>query len=177
MHVSKRVAVTLLTMSALAGSATAAVTAVADSGHGNGQGNGNENHGDRGNRTVLSTSIAPSVPTDPTLFGAAAGGAPWVIARGEARLKSDGRLVVRIRGLVIPVAPFTGTAGPVTMVSASLYCGASTTPVGTSSSFPISTNGNARITANLTLPGKCEVPALLIHPNGANAVYIATSGF
>jgi hypothetical protein len=181
MHLTKRAAVTLLTVSALAGSATAAMTAVAEPGHGNGQGNGNGNgngnHGDRANRTVLSTSLAPSVPSDPTLFGAAAGGAPWVIRSGEARLKSNGRLEVRIRGLVIPVAPFTGTRGPVTMVSASLYCGASTTPVGTSSSFPISTGGNARITARLTLPTKCEVPAVLIHPNGANAVYIATSGF
>jgi hypothetical protein len=65
----------------------------------------------------------------------------------------------------------------VTTVSASLYCGASTTPVGTSGSFPISTGGDARITANFTLPAKCLVPALLIHPNGANAVYIASSGF
>ncbi|HWF74566.1 MAG TPA: hypothetical protein VG186_14545 [Solirubrobacteraceae bacterium] len=56
-------------------------------------------------------------------------------------------------------------------------CGASTTPVGTSSSFPISTGGDARITANLTLPSKCEIPAVLIHPNGAAAVHIATSGF
>ena len=48
---------------------------------------------------------------------------------------------------------------------------------GTSDSFPISTEGNARITAKFMLPEKCQIPALLIHPNGANAVYIATSGF
>jgi hypothetical protein len=65
----------------------------------------------------------------------------------------------------------------VTAVSASLYCGGSSTPAGTSNSFPISADGNARITADFMLPTKCEVPALLIHPNGANTVYIATSGF
>jgi hypothetical protein len=91
--------------------------------------------------------------------------------------QSDGRFDARIRGLVIPVIPLTGTAGPVTTVSTSLYCGGSSTPVGTSNSFPPSTNGNARITSTFTLPAMCQIPGLLIHPNGANAVCIATSGF
>jgi hypothetical protein len=173
MHVSKWTVVALLTASAFAGSATTAMTAIAD--QGSGQKNGD--HRDHGSRTVLETSLAPSVPTDPALFGAAAGGAPWVLRSGNARLESDGRLSVRIRGLVIPVPPFTGTPGPVTAVSASLYCGGSSTPAGTSNSFPISADGNARITADFMLPTKCEVPALLIHPNGVNTVYIATSGF
>jgi hypothetical protein len=171
MHVSKRTAVALLAASALAGSATTAVTAIGD------QGNGDSHHRDHRSRAVLSTSLAPSVPTDPALIGATAGGVPWVLRSGEARLRSNGRLDVRIRGLVIPVAPFTGTAGPVTTVSASLYCGGNSTPVGTGGSFPISTEGNARIAAKFTLTAKCQIPALLIHPNGANAVYIASSGF
>lgn len=173
MHVSKWTVVALLTASAFAGSATTAVTAIAVPGseHGNGD------HRDRGNRTVLETSLAPSVPTDPTLLGAAAGSVPWVLRSGQARLRNDGRLEVRIRGLVIPVAPFTGTTGPVKTVSASLYCGGNSTPVGTSDSFPISTGGNARISTTFMLTAKCQTPSLLIHPNGANAVYIATSGF
>jgi hypothetical protein len=171
MYVSKRTGVALLAASAFAGSATTAVTAMGDSGSGHGR------HRNHGNRPVLSTSLDPSVPTDPTLLGATAGSVPWVLRSGDARLQSNGRLDARIRGLVIPVAPFTGTTGPVMTVSASLYCGGSSTPVGTSSSFPISTNGNARIRAKFTLPAKCQIPALLIHPNGANAVYIATSGF
>jgi hypothetical protein len=176
MHMSKRTAVGLLAASAFAGSATTAVSAIGDPGSGHGS---HRERGDRGrgDRTVLSTSLAPSVPTDPTLLGAAAGGVPWVLRSGDARLRPDGRLDVRIRGLVIPVAPFTGTTGPVKTVSASLYCGGSSTPVGTSNSFPISTDGNARITATFMLPAKCQIPALLIHPNGGNAVYIATSGF
>lgn len=171
MYVPKRTGVALLAASAFVGSATMAVTATAATGH------GRADHRDRHNRPVLSTRLAPSVPTDPTLFGAAAGAVPWVLRSGDARLQSDGRFDARIRGLVIPVAPFTGTAGPVTTVSASLYCGGSSTPVGTSNSFPLSTNGNARITASFTLPAICQIPALLIHPNGANTVYIATSGF
>jgi hypothetical protein len=111
------------------------------------------------------------------LLGSSPGAAPWVLRRGEARLRSDGRLSVSIRGLVIPIAPFNGTTGPVTTVDASLYCGGNPTPVGTSASVPISTHGDARISATFTLPAKCLIPALLIHPNGSAALYIAASGF
>jgi len=121
MFVSKRTAVALLAASALAGSATTAVTALGDPRNGGGD------HQGHGNRSVLDTSLAPSVPTDPTLLGAAAGNVPWVLQSGAARLhRSD---------------------------------------------------GDARITAMFTLPTKCQIPALLIHPNGAPKVYIATSGF
>lgn len=171
MYTSKRTAVALLAVAALAGSATTAVSALGDGGNQRGA------HQEHAGRTVLLTSLAPSVPGDPTLFGAAAGGAPWMLRSGEASLRSSGRLEVRIRGLVIPSAPFTGTTGPVKTVDASLYCGGNPTPAGTSASVPISTRGDARISARFTLPAKCQVPALLIHPNGAAGVYIATSGF
>jgi hypothetical protein len=156
MHISKATAVALLAASAFAGAATTAVSA---------------------GRTALHTTLAPSVPTDPKLLGSSPGAAPWVLRSGEARLRSDGRLSVSIRGLVIPIAPFNGTTGPVTTVDASLYCGDNPTPVGTSASVPISTDGNARISATFTLPAKCLIPALLIHPNGSAALYIAASGF
>ncbi|MGH2884285.1 MAG: hypothetical protein ACRDPA_16600 [Solirubrobacteraceae bacterium] len=126
---------------------------------------------------MLSTSLAPSVPTDPTLLGAAAGGVPWVLRSGEARLRSDGRLTVRIRGLLIPSGQFAGTTGPVMTVSASLYCGGTSTPVGTSENVPLASDGDARIDTTLALPTKCQIPALLIHPNGALGAYITTSGF
>ncbi len=111
------------------------------------------------------------------LLGAAAGGVPWVLRFGEASLRDSGRLDVSIRGLVIPTAPFTGTTGPVTTVDASLYCAGNSTPVATSASVPISTTGDAHISARFTLPATCQIPALLIHPNGAAGVYIASSGF
>src|SRR5215472_16468567 len=103
MFISKRTAVAVLTVSVLAGSAMTAMSASAD--HGGGRGRAGVQHGDG---TVLSMSLAPSVPTDPTLLGAAAGGVPWVLRSGEARLRSDGRLTVRIRGLLIPSGQFAG---------------------------------------------------------------------
>jgi hypothetical protein len=174
MYVSKRIAVALLAAAVFAGSAITAVGALGDQGNRGGDHHGNREHG---GRDVLRTSLAPSVPTDPTLLGAAAGGVPWVLQFGEARLRGDGRLDVTIRGLVIPTAPLTGTTGPVKTVDASLYCGANPVAVGTSTPVPISTDGNARIRATFTLPAKCQIPAVLIHPNGALGTYIATSGF
>ncbi len=171
MYISKRIAVVLLTAAALGGSAATAMTAL---GEGNRQGEGQREHG---NRIVLSSSLAPSVPTDPTLLGAVAGNVPWVLESGKAKLHSDGLLIVRIRGLLIPSGQFAGTTGPVKTVSASLYCGANPTPVGTSSAVPLSADGDANIATTLALPAKCQIPALLIHPNGALAAYITTSGF
>src|SRR5437764_13529892 len=154
MHISKRVVVALLTASALAGSATTAVTALADHG---GRASGAA-HREDGNRAVLLTSLAPSVPTDPSLHGVAAGGVPWVLGSGAATLHSDGRLTVRIRGLLIPSGQFAGTTGPGKTVSASLYCGAMHAPVGTSGTGPLSSDGDARITTTFTLPTKCQIP-------------------
>jgi hypothetical protein len=173
MYISKRIAVALLTASALAGSATTAASALADHG---GRDHGAAHREDR-DSTVLFTSLAPSVPTDPALLGVAAGGVPWVLRSGEANLRSDGRLTVRIRGLLIPSGQFAGTTGPVKTVSASLYCGANSNPVETSGTVPLSNDGDARITTTLPLPTKCQIPAVLIHPNGTLGAYITTSGF
>jgi hypothetical protein len=171
MYVSRRVALGLLAASAFAGSAATSVAALGD------EGNGHGSQGENGNRTLLRTSLAPSVTTDPNLLKATAGGVPWMLRSGQARLQADGALEVRIRGLLIPTGMFAGTTGPVKTVSASLYCADNSTAVGTSDSFPLSSGGDARIVANFTLPAKCQIPALLIHPNGANGTYIATSGF
>lgn len=170
MYVSTRTAVALLTASALAGSATTAVSAL---GHQSGQGTPDR---EGGSRMVLSTSLVPSVPTDPGLLDTAAGGVPWVLGSGEAKLRSDGRLTVHVRGLLIPTGQFAGSPGPVKTITASVYCAANSTPVGTSGSVPLSSAGDARITTTITLRTKCQIPALLIHPNGTLGAYIATSG-
>ena len=65
---------------------------------------------------IISETMAPSLPTDPMLHGVAPGSAPWVLKSGNVSLLSNGKLDLRLTGLVIPSL---GTAGPVTMVSAS----------------------------------------------------------
>ena len=102
---------------------------------------------------------------------------PWVLNRGAATLTRHGELQAFVRGLVIPPPAGTGTPGPVTTVFASLYCDASSTPVGSTPSVPLSMAGNASMSGTVTAPAKCLAPLVLVHPNGNGAAYIAASGF
>ena len=126
---------------------------------------------------VIDESLAPSQPTDPTFHVVKPGGAPWVLKSGRVRLSSDGRLDLEVRGLVIPT---TGTASPVTTVTASLYCGAdsSIAPAATTQPVPISSTGNARIhDRSFAVPSTCLAPVILVHPNGIASAYIAVDGW
>lgn len=177
--------VRLLVVASVMAAAVAIYAGVAAGHDGGGNGHGNKGNGDRhggkhrGN-AVLDVSLAPSQTTDPTFHGVAPGGAPWVLGRGSAELKAKGRLELRVRGLVIPVAPGNGTPGPVTTVSASLFCGADadTAPADTTAAVPIDRGGNARIRdRSFTVPPTCLAPLILVHPNGDLTHYIAVSGW
>jgi hypothetical protein len=102
------------------------------------------------------------------------GGKNWVVDEGSVRVDRNGRLEVRIEGLVIPDAPFNGT-NPVATVSATLVCnGVPGTPTSPS---PLSVPaGNGRIRAMVTVPTPCLAPAVLVNPNGAATTYIASNG-
>ena len=143
-----------------------------DQGHnGNGQGNGQGN----GN-TLLRSTLAPSQPAtsgDPPFHGNGPGGVPWVLQRGEVRLKRNGQFRLRLRGLVIPSPPGDNTPGPVNTVNASLYCGEDTpgpppnTPAATTDQVPISRQGDADIDTTISVPATCLTPVILVHPNGS----------
>ena len=141
---------------------------------------GNKHQGKRHGAPLIKESLAPSQPTDPSFHGVDPGGAPWVLKRGEVRVKSNGKLNLRVKGLVIPGAPGNGTPGPVTTISASLYCGAdsNTTAADTSQQVPISRKGGARIhDTSFTVPSTCIAPVILVHPNGDTTLYIAVDGW
>ena len=131
-------------------------------------------------RPLIKESLAPSQPTDPSFHGVSAGAAPWVLQQGQVRLKSDGKLDLRVKGLVIPNPPGDGTPGPVTTISASLYCGADTqtTAADTTQTVTISRTGDARIhDTSLNVPSTCLAPVILVHPNGDLTHYIAVDGW
>lgn len=179
MWISKRVLAAVLTAAFAALSATLAVGAFADDGHGGSGHQNGQNGGGRHGGQLIQETVAPSQPTDPTFHGVGPGAAPWVLNRGDVQLKGD-RLELRVRGLVIPVAPGNGTPGPVTTVSASLYCGAdsNTAAADTTQQVPISRSGNARIRdRSFNVPSTCLAPVILVHPNGDNAHYIALDGW
>jgi hypothetical protein len=132
---------------------------------------------DDGNgEALVRETLAPSVPTDPAFHGITPGGVPWQLTDSSVRLKTDGELDIRIVGLVIPAL---GTPGPVKTVSASLLCGADAQagPTATTGQVPLSSAGDARIDATLTLPSTCLAPIFVVHPNGITARYIAVSGW
>jgi hypothetical protein len=172
--------VRLLAVAGVMAAAVAIYAGVAVGHGGGGKGNADRHGGQHRGNAVLEASLAPSQPTDPTFHGVAPGAAPWVLDRGKVELKRKGRLELRVRGLVIPVAPGNGTPGPVTTISASLYCGADsdTTAADTTDTVPISRNGNARIRdKSFTVPSDCLAPVILVHPNGDATHYIAVDGW
>jgi hypothetical protein len=146
-----------------------AVGAFADDGHGNGGGNGDNNRG----KAVFTSTIVPSVPTDATIDGVKAAGAPWVIGEGKVTISGSGELKVEVQGLVLT----TTGANPLGTISASLFCDASTIPTATTATVPFSPAGDAEIEANVMLPAKCLAPVVLLNPRGIATAYIGASGF
>ncbi len=128
---------------------------------------------------VIKESLAPSQPTDPMFDGVSPGGLPWALKFGDVRLKSDGHLDLRVKGLIIPAM---GTPGPVTSISAALYCGNDTTAAGTTLPVPLSSKGNARIhDTSFTVPSTCLAPVIVVQPHGTlvppGNFYIAVDGW
>ena len=140
-------------------------------------------HGDHNYRhrahDLLRAPIAGSLTTDKPIFGVAPGGAPWVIDRGNARVRTDGRLEVRVEGLVIPPPVGTGV-NPLPRLTASLACNGAV--VATTRSVPFSPSGDARIRANVKIPKRCIAPVVMLNPapatapNGIPGVFIGITG-
>jgi len=133
-----------------------------------------------GDESLIDQTLAPSMPDDPAFHGVNPGGVPWVLDRGEVKLSSDDDLDLRVEGLVIPRPAGDGTAGGVTSITASLYCGADTDTVAAEASRPgrLSRDGDGRIRdRSFDVPDTCLSPVILVHPNGNAAAYIAVDGW
>src|SRR5262249_24426133 len=173
MRISKRVPISVFVAGVAALSAALAVGALSALGSDGNQGKGHDGQ-------LIRESLAPSVPDDPAFHGVIPGNAPWVLKHSSVRLSPRGRLELRVSGLVIPVAPFNGTPGPVTTISASLYCGSDSdmTAMATAGPVPISRAGDARIKDDsFAVPATCEAPVILVQPNGLTNLYIAVDGW
>lgn len=150
--------------------------------HGHGPDGNTPGSGRHQGAPVIKASLVPSqpAPTDPPLHGVNPGGAPWTLKVGDVRLKRDGHLDLRVKGLVIPSI---GTPGPVSAIVAALYCGAdsSTTPAATTPSVPLSSKGDASIhDTSFSVPSTCLAPVILVQPSASGAplpIYIAADGW
>ena len=103
----------------------------------------------------VSAGPAPNV-----VNGISPGGQPWVIARLSANIKSDGRISVEGRGLLLAGGNGIGTSGGQS-VRALLFCGG---VMFNSDLVPLAANGDFEIDGMLSAvpPSPCTTPVLLI---------------
>jgi hypothetical protein len=122
---------------------------------------------------VVRADLVPSQPTFGTINGLAPGAAPWVLDRGEVRVRDDGRMDVRLEGFQIP-RPDGTEDNPIPSITAVVYCAG--TAVADSGPQALSVpGGDARFRVEgLKLPKKCASPSVLISPSTAvGRAYIA----
>jgi hypothetical protein len=101
--------------------------------------------------------------------GITGGGLPWVIASGRGEVDRNGEVTVRVKGLVIPVAPFNGT-NPAPTFGAVVSCVTSGHVIVNVSTvqFLANTTGDSTIDGMVSLPHPCNHPIVfVVGPNGA----------
>ena len=192
MPISRRALIAVfvaVTSAVLTGLATGALGAEGPKHHGNPpHHSGPKHHGNlphsgrRQGVPLIKASLAPSqpAPSDPPFHGVNPGGAPWALKSGDVRLKRDGHLDLRVKGLIIPSI---GTPGPVSAIVAALYCGADLnhTAAATTPPVPLSSKGDARIhDTSFSVPSTCLAPVILVQPFASGApvpLYIAVDGW
>ena len=117
--------------------------------------------------------------------GVNGGGLPWVIRTGKGEVKADGRVEVKVRGLVLADDPAVPAArrltNPIANFRVVVSCltvdanGAATTANRSTGDFPATPTGDAEIEAALDLPSPCIAPVVLVtSPTGA--WFAATGG-
>jgi hypothetical protein len=129
---------------------------------------------DSSGRPLLRAPLVGSMPApaSPTIAGINPGGAPWVNGPSSVLVREDGRITVRIRGLVIPPPVGTGV-NPVASVVATLVC--DNTVADSTAPFALSTAGDGHTRGAITVPTLCTDPTVLIQPAANTSVYIASS--
>lgn len=130
---------------------------------------------------ILKGKLRPCVK-DGTTFGEVGScGKVWKLGSGEAKLESDGKLKVEVKGLVLNDASTgesNGTPDGVTDVVATVICGGKVARA--AERVPLSNpKGEAKIEAKLAIPAKCEKPVVLLREiwEGKIGGWLAGAGF
>ena len=111
---------------------------------------------------VMSPVVAPFTGAAHPIRGVNGGGVPWQIDRGRGELGSDGRVKIKVEGLVLvstgqnPVPMFRGVVNCLTTASPDQGVNISTAPV------PASGDGDATIKATVELPDPCVAPIVFV---------------
>ncbi|NMG00643.1 hypothetical protein GPA27_25000 [Aromatoleum toluolicum] len=118
---------------------------------------------------------APYTGSTNPIRGVSGGGRPWSISTAEGELKFDGKLEIRVTGLVLtetglnPAATFRAI---VSCMSTDVAGNPSTVNVMTAP-FPATPTGDSYIEANVGLPEPCIAPIIFV-TNPAGAWFAAT---
>ncbi|HET8724761.1 MAG TPA: hypothetical protein VFM53_11235 [Anaeromyxobacteraceae bacterium] len=110
--------------------------------------------------------------------GVNGGGLPWIIDSGKGEVKADGRVEVKVRGLVLADDPAVPAArrltNPFATFSVVVSClsrdagGAAATVNVSAGGFPATPTGDAKIEAAVDLPRPCIAPIVFVtSPTGA----------
>jgi hypothetical protein len=111
---------------------------------------------------VMTPVVAPFTGMAHPIRGVNGGGVPWQIDRARGDLRSDGRLKIRVEGLVLvatgqnPVNMFRGVVNCLTTDSPDVGVNLATPPV------PASMDGDATIKATVQLPHPCVAPIVFV---------------
>jgi hypothetical protein len=112
----------------------------------------------RGHHKILDVQLIGLAVPRTVIAGVTGAGHAWAIDEGNAKLFSDGRLLINVEGLVLTPE---GT-NPVGMVKGEISCNGGTTIVSTDL-VPLSIpDGDAHINQWLTLPSPCLDPVIFV---------------
>lgn len=126
---------------------------------------------------TMAAVVRPFVGAANPIRGVAGGGIPWVLREAKGELSLDGRVEVKVRGLVLAEGTRAGT-NPIPQFRAIVSCltpaadGAGNLTVATvnraTSLFPATLSGDADIEDIVSLPSPCIAPiAFVTSPTGA----------
>lgn len=143
-----------------------------------------------GDEKILSFETMAGIPvaytgTRSPIRGVNGGGLPWTLREGKGEIRADGRVEVKVRGLVLADDPVVPEArrltNPVTAFRVKVSClgvdaaGQPTTVNVTTGDFPATPSGDAEIEAALDLPVPCIAPIVFV-TNPAGAWFASTGG-
>jgi hypothetical protein len=125
----------------------------------------------------------PFVGASTPVRGLAGGGLPWQLDRARGELRSDGRLEVRVEGLVLarkdPVPANLQGTNPIPQFRAAVSCLTTAQPVTGETvftdPFPASPQGDARVKTEVSLPDPCFAPIVFV-TSPTNQWFAVTGG-
>lgn len=118
---------------------------------------------------VMAPVTEPFVGAANPIRGVAGGGLPWEIKEGKGRLRADGRLRVKVEGLVLarrdPVPANLQGTNPIPQFRAIVSCATADPAMGANvmtDLVPASPRGDARIRTRVDLPEPCIAPIVFV---------------